>query len=103
MNMYIYKHELPLFVLHICLHTCVYIFTYIAQNLINYVNKVYKLKPSSVYVATNEVDAENLDLLQNAGFKLLKKTALVLGQLQTIIVDLQMMSASQEFLSWVSS
>ena len=69
----------------------------------NYVNKVYKLKPSSVYVATNEVDAENLDLLQNAGFKLLKKTALVLDQLQTIIVDLQMMSASQEFLSWVSS
>ena len=35
----------------------------------NYVNKVYKLKPSSVYVATNEVDAENLDLLQKMDMK----------------------------------
>ena len=69
--------------------------------MIDYVNKEYKLKQSSVYVATDEVEAENLDALQMAGFKLLKKTALVLDQLQTIIVDLQMMSASQEFLSWV--
>ena len=70
--------------------------------MVDYVHREYRLKPSSVYVATDEVEVENLDLLQNAGFKLLKKTALVLDQLQTIIVDLQMMSASQEFLSWVS-
>jgi hypothetical protein len=54
----------------------------------------------AVYVSTNEIDQESLDIISLHGMKLLKKSALILDELQSIIVDLQMLGSASTFLSW---
>lgn len=69
-----------------------------AKNLVSVIRQ--KSDEKAVYVSTNEVDQESLEILSRAGYKLLKKSSLILDELQSIIVDLQMMAAASTFLSW---
>jgi len=68
------------------------------KNLIETVHS--RTKEPHVYVSTNEIDQENLEAIVLAGFKTVKKSQLILDELQTIVIDLQMIASASSFLSW---
>ena len=58
-----------------------------------------KTTNTMVYVSTGDLTAEDFLVLKNSGIKLLRSTGLVVNELQTFVVDLQLLIES-DYLSW---